>query len=116
MDLRNKQLGTAGEQRAETFLRGRGYRVVARNWRHAAGEIDLVAMHRGVLVFVEVKTRAGTTYGPPEEALTRAKQRKLALLAEAYLQQHPHQGDWRIDVVAIDQRGIRLIENAVNGY
>ena len=84
-----------------------------RNWRHRLGELDLVASRQGTLIFVEVRTRTGFALGTPEESVTAAKQRRLARLASAYVQHVKHDGDWRIDVIAIDPGGIRHIQNAV---
>jgi len=96
-----------------------GYVVRERNWRCAAGEIDIVAEEGSCLVFVEVRTRRGREYGTPEESVTPAKQAKLVELAQTYLQEHRWDGDWRIDVVAVEMtsRGtllrVELIKNAV---
>ena len=67
------QHGRVGEDLAHRYLRGRGCTVVARNYRprSGVGEIDLVAWHGKTLAFVEVKTRAGEDFGPPESALAR---------------------------------------------
>ncbi len=81
----NRRIGEAGEQAAAEFLRSLGYRIIARNVRFRAGEIDLVARDGGVLVFVEVKTRRGRGFGSPGEAVTVAKQRRLIRLASLYL-------------------------------
>jgi putative endonuclease len=114
-------LGRYGEGRAATYLAARGYQVVARNWRCRSGEIDLVVKDGGCLAFVEVRTRRGAGLGTPEESITPAKQARLIVLAEAYVQAHDWTGGWRIDVVAVelDRRG-RLLridhyENAVTG-
>ena len=61
--------------------------VVERNWRCPAGEIDIVALDGETLVLCEVKTRSNGGKGTPEEAVTPAKQRRYARLAQAYLQQ-----------------------------
>ena len=50
-------LGAAGEKAAAKYLRRRGYRIVARNYRCRGGEIDLIALDADTIVFVEVKTR-----------------------------------------------------------
>jgi len=112
-------LGASGEELALDHLRGRGYRIVARDVRSRLGQIDLVAKHGPTLVFVEVKTRAGTAFGLPQEAVGRAKERRLRLLGSAYLQRHPHRGPVRFDVIGltvIDGRLVRLehIENALS--
>ena len=82
------------------------------------GQLDLVARDGGTLVFVEVKTRAGTGFGLPQEAVDPRKMRKLRQLALAYLQRSPHRGPIRFDVVGIVFKGgqtLRLdhIKNAI---
>jgi putative endonuclease len=114
-------LGRRGEELAAQHLAARGYEIVARNWRCAYGELDLVVRDGDCLACVEVRARRGRALGTPEESITPAKQARLAQLAEAYVCDNDWQGDWRIDVVAVemDRRG-RLLridhyENAVTG-
>ena len=78
-------LGRDGEQAAAEYLERRSLRILARNWRCSEGEIDIVAAERRVLVVCEVKTRSGTRYGTPLEAIGRAKQRRLRRLAVRWL-------------------------------
>ena len=97
-----KRLGSAGERLAAERLRQAGYVVQAMNYRCRAGEIDIVAEEAGDIVFVEVKTRRGTAYGLPEEAITSVKQRKLIAAAQTYLEAEGRlDASWRVDVVAI---------------
>ncbi|HEX6777865.1 MAG TPA: YraN family protein [Ktedonobacterales bacterium] len=99
---RRKQLGNAGERLAAERLRQAGYTIRAANYRCKVGEIDIVAEEDGDIVFIEVKTRRGTAYGLPEEAVTPAKQRKLIAAAQTYLEaQGQLDASWRVDVVAI---------------
>lgn len=84
---RRPALGRAGEDAALRVYEGRGYALVARNWRCSLGELDLVLCRRGTLVVCEVKTRSGAAFGGGYEAVTRSKRRKLRRLAEAFLQQ-----------------------------
>lgn len=79
------RLGERGEDLARRFLRGKGYRVLARNYRCPFGEIDLIARDGGTVVFVEIKGRSSERYGSPLGAVTSAKQRRLALAARHYL-------------------------------
>jgi putative endonuclease len=95
-------LGAHGERIAAAFLRDAGLRVLDRNWRCREGELDIVARDRDALVFCEVKTRRGTGFGHPVEAVTPAKQRRLRLLAQRWLAAHDeHAPDLRFDVVGV---------------
>ena len=84
--------------------------------------MDIVAEDGDCLVFVEVRTRRGREYGTPEESVTPAKQAKLVEVAQTYLQEHSWDGDWRIDVVAVEMTSggkllrVELIKNAVTGW
>ncbi|HNS01220.1 MAG TPA: YraN family protein [Anaerolineae bacterium] len=102
MSAERQRLGRAGEQMATDLLAGKGYQILARNWRSGrSGEIDLVAQDGPCLVIVEVRTRRGRQFGSAEESVTPAKQARLAALAEAYSAEAGWQGPLRIDVVAI---------------
>ena len=112
--------GRRGEDYAAQQLAARGCTVLARNWRCAEGEIDIVAADGDTLIFVEVRTRHGDRFGTPEESITPRKRAHLIAAAEAYLDEHGAiDRDWRIDLAAIelDARGdiarFELIENAV---
>ena len=111
---RRKQVGKEGEDRAAAYLQKLGYRILERNWRHSIGELDIVAMDRKELVLVEVRSLETRHLLFPEESVGPHKQRQLAKLATAYVQHAKHDGDWRIDVVAIDTEGLRHIKNAVS--
>jgi putative endonuclease len=97
-----QRLGAAGEQAAERFLRRRRYVILARNYRCKAGEIDLVALHRGAVVFVEVKTRTRAGFGGPLEAVDKRKQRQVVRAARYFVAQHRlHDREARFDVVGV---------------
>ncbi len=101
-------LGARGERIAEAYLTDLGFRVIDRNWRCRQGELDIVARDGDALVFCEVKTRRGTGYGHPVEAVTAAKQKRLRLLAQRWLAAHDeHAPDLRFDVVGVLVRGER---------
>lgn len=80
-----RALGRRGEDTAAAWYRARGFEVVARNWRTAAGEIDLIVRRGDLYVVSEVKTRSSTAFGAPVEAVTVAKQARLRRLAAAWL-------------------------------
>jgi putative endonuclease len=82
------ELGRRGEQAAVEYLERAGLRILDRNWRCAEGEIDIVAAERQVLVICEVKTRSGTRYGSPLEAISRSKRARLRRLAIRWLVAH----------------------------
>jgi putative endonuclease len=102
-------LGRAGERAAEKYLKRNGYRIVARNFRAAGAEIDLVAIDGETLVFVEVKTRRSRDAGAPEEAVDKRKQLRMRRAAEAFLVQYrAGEKELRFDIVAVDAAGKRL--------
>jgi putative endonuclease len=98
-----QSLGKHGEDLAVRELERRGYEILARRFRTRCGEIDIIARDGDVLVFVEVKARAGAECGTAAEAVTPHKQRQVVRMATAYLAAH-ETGDrpCRFDVVAID--------------
>lgn len=93
--------GPAAEAHAEAHLAQAGLRPVARNYRCRGGEIDLVMVDRGTLVFVEVRYRSSTRFGRAEETVGRTKQGRLLTAARHYLQRHAERRPARFDVVAI---------------
>jgi putative endonuclease len=95
-------LGREGEQAAVGYLESRGFRILDRNWRCPDGEIDIVASDRGTFVVCEVKTRSGTRFGTPFDAVGQAKRRRLRRLAAQWLAAHGSRFDQiRIDVVGL---------------
>lgn len=119
-----QRLGKLGEKITEEYLLNKGYTVLARNWRCEYGEVDLVMLKDKALVFVEVKTRKGTSMGWPEESVTIMKQEHLIQTSEAFIDEHPQYAErpWQIDVISILVKSlvepsfqIRHFENAVVG-
>ncbi len=87
---------------AADYLTAQGYRILARNYRSKAGELDIICTRGGIIVFVEVKTRRGNTFGSPEEAITRTKQDHIRSAALAYLAEHKYSyRELRFDVIGI---------------
>ncbi|MBC5823921.1 MAG: YraN family protein [Candidatus Eremiobacteraeota bacterium] len=94
--------GSEGERAAEAFLRERGYHVLERNFRCRSGEVDLIALDGGTLVFVEVKTRRSLKRGAPIEAVTPLKQARVRKAAQEYLAYSGQVfGRIRFDVIAV---------------
>jgi len=99
----NRETGAAGEEAAARYLARRGYRILHRNLRLGrTGELDIVAIKRGTLVFVEVKSKLAGDLGGFTN-ITAAKQHKLVELAGTYLQQHqPRYTETRFDAVEVE--------------
>jgi len=120
--LSRRSKGTVAERLAAVYLEERGYQLVDRNVYLHVGEIDLVTEKDGLTVLVEVRSRHRGDLGSPLWSLTRAKQHRMRLAAERFLQAHPElPQEARIDLVAItfDGRGrvsaCEIVENAVEG-
>lgn len=97
-------LGRWGEDLAAEHLVATGARVLARNWRCRQGELDIVALEPGgTVVFCEVKTRSGTGFGEPAEAVGPVKARRIRAVACQWLTEHrpPGAGELRFDVVSV---------------
>ncbi|MDA0692186.1 MAG: YraN family protein [Nitrospinae bacterium] len=102
MTKKRLDFGKKGEQAAASFLKKQGYRILKKNFSVSIGEIDLIAEHKDVLVFIEVKSRTDHSFGHPSMAVTRAKQKKIVQTAQVFLMKHPIKGrQVRFDVVSI---------------
>jgi putative endonuclease len=99
-----QRLGQQGEALAAAHLADQGYAILHRNWRAPGGrgELDIIAVHGGVLVVCEVRTRRSHRVGSPLESVDWQKRRRLRQLTGLYLQDHPHPGPVRGDVIGID--------------
>jgi putative endonuclease len=99
------EVGAYGERLAARYLAEAGLEVLERNWRCAQGEIDIIARDGDCLVVCEVKTRRGSSFGDPVEAVTSRKAARLRRLAACWLAEHPGQvrdvADVRVDVVGV---------------
>lgn len=113
-------LGRQGEQVASRFLRRKGMKIVAHSMRNALGEIDLVAVDRRTVVFVEVKTRSSNIAGEPGEAVDHNKQRRMTGAALAFLKSHRLlENPARFDVVTLiwsPEESIPQIEHIENAF
>ena len=107
-----QSLGKYGETLAASYLRRKGFQIIERNFKARYGEIDIVAIDKDALVFVEVKTRIGDRFGAPEESVTPGKIRELIKTGEYYGLLHPNlPKQLRIDVIAIKLTGERSVES-----
>ena len=99
---RKDELGRYGEDCAARYLIDAGYCILERNWRCAEGEVDLIVERATQVVFVEVKTRSGTSYGHPFEAITADKLLRLRRLAGLWCAQAEVWPEHiRVDAVAV---------------
>ncbi len=114
MTPRRQALGRAGEDAAASWYEHRGGVVLARNWRCARGELDLIVRLGDVVVFVEVKTRTSDRHGSGFAAVGHRKQATIRRVAMAWLSERD---EWfpnlRFDVVDVDARGhLKVVESA----
>jgi putative endonuclease len=95
------RLGISAESRAAAYLIAKGFRILARRWRSPAGEIDIIARRRNLLIFVEVKARE--TLDGAAEAVTPMQKRRICAAAEAWLAVNPDTSvtDMRFDAVLV---------------
>jgi putative endonuclease len=113
----NISIGCQGEEEAVRFLKHKGYKILARNYRTRFAEIDIIARDKDALCFVEVKTRLSGCFGEPEEAIDKRKQSKISLAAMFFLKENGLlDARARFDVVSVRSfKGtwkIELLKNA----
>ena len=112
-----QKFGEKGESIAARYLKKNGYQILEQNYRNQLGEIDIIALEKKTLVFVEVKSRKSIHYGSPKWAVTPRKQRKISMVALAYLKSTGQaHASARFDVVTVmanrDAPQIEIIKNA----
>jgi putative endonuclease len=100
--IKKRDFGNIGEDYAADYLVKQGYTVLERNWTTGHKEIDLIAMHEDILIFVEVKTRRSSRFGHPEEAVSEKKAQLIVTAAQEYMQHCsiPYK-DIRFDIIAL---------------
>ena len=113
-----QSLGKFGEDLACAELSRRGYELLDRRYRTRFGEIDIVARHRGAIVFIEVKARAGETFGNGAAAVTAGKQHRIGQMAVDFLSRRRLINQpCRFDVVAISfDRGLPRVDVYENAF
>lgn len=97
----HNQFGKQGEELAKAFLEGADYEILEENWTFGKSEIDLIAFKDSRIVFVEVKTRRGNSYGDPEDFVLIPKKRQMTKAADEYIYLMNHQGEVRFDIISI---------------
>ncbi len=110
MDEHSVQLGRRGEALAEAYLAERGWVVLARNYRAGPKEIDLIAARRGVVAFVEVKTRTTRSGGTLLEPIHALKRRAVVTAARRWIHENRGLGSvYRFDAIGVDLRGAEAV-------
>ncbi len=111
--MKNNIEGDIGEISATQFLENNGYKILHTKYKTKFGEIDIIALKDGVIVFVEVKRRSTLAYGRPIEAIDYRKQQKIRRVAEFYLMiNRKYYSDCRFDVIEILDKQINHLVNA----
>lgn len=116
--MKTVQKGKSGEKIAAEYLKAKGFEILFTNYRYGHKEIDIIARDKNYIVFVEVKAGRSKTYGPPAGWVNLRKQKKIAEVATAFMQEYQFPGyDFRFDVVAIDaSSGKEIIEHIQNAF
>lgn len=112
----HNDLGELGEERAQAYLRSKGFHILHTNWQCGKLELDIVAKKDDWLVIVEVKTRSTEIFEHPQEAITNKKIRNIINATHEYIFQFDWQGETRFDVISVIPHGqsfeIEHIEDA----
>lgn len=113
---KHNELGKLGEEMAVKHLANKGYQILEVNYRFGRDEVDIIVQKDLVIVFVEVKTRENNYLGEPEEAVSKAKQKRIIKVANHYMIDNELELEGRFDIVAIiinqKTQQINHIENA----
>ena len=113
--MSNQSVGQNGEEIAKNFLQKMGYKILEMNRRFSKlCEIDIIALDKNTLVFVEVKTRKTDICGHPLEAITRTKYNHIKQGLYIYLQENPQYKKYRIDAISVLLRPELKIEHLKN--
>ena len=109
-----RQTGSLAENSAAAFLESQGFAIVARNYLRRVGELDIVARDGDLLVIAEVRTRASDAYGGAAASVGYSKQRRIAMTAALFLQQHRDHARCRVrfDVLVVRDGGIEWLKHA----
>lgn len=102
--MSTQTLGQAAEAIAAQYLASQGFTIVARNYRHARAEIDVIAQKDHLLLFVEVKARSSDQFGQPETFVAPKQQALIREAAEHYIITQDWNQAVRFDVIAILKR------------
>ena len=115
--MTNQELGILGEKLAQDFLKKKGFQHLDFNYRFGKLEVDIISVENNQLVVTEVKTRQTAEIGEPWRAVTRAKQRQIIKVADAYIKWKKLNVDTRFDIVSIVHNQYRTeIEHIIDAF
>ena len=116
MDKRVKH-GSYGEHTVSGYLQALGYNILAKNYKKAHGEIDIIANDKGCIVFIEVKYRRNTSFGHPIESITKKKAAAIINTAHIYLNNNNlEDNDCRFDVIEVFGQELLEINHIKNAF
>lgn len=114
--MNKRRAGALGEDLACAYLKGRGYRILERNYTRPTGEIDIIARDGETIAFIEVKARATVRYGQPAEAVTPAKRAHILRTALIYISERDlTDAPLRFDIIEVLSGEINHILAAFDG-
>lgn len=93
--------GKRAEEHAVSYLKKKFYKIIDRNWRYKKAELDIIAIKKEVLVFVEVKSRSYSYFGEPETAVNEKKAELIFAASQAYMEKTGHLWAIRFDIISI---------------
>lgn len=110
--------GKAGEDKAAQYLCSKGFEIICRNWRTQRGEIDIIALDKDVLVFVEVKTLPGGDADILAQELNYRKQKRIIETAKYFLEKHREYSNRKIrfDVLVIGMPGLDSVYHILDAF
>ena len=115
--LNNIDKGKKGELLAKEYLISKGYSILDTNYKNKIGEIDIVALNKGILVFVEVKTRTNTNFGYPYEAVNKKKQDKILKCSYSYIKYNELKNyQLRYDIIEVFLTPNIKINHIINSF
>jgi putative endonuclease len=115
--MTNQELGILGEKLAQEYLTKKGFKHIDFNFRFGKLEVDIISLENNQLVVTEVKTRQTAEIGEPWRAVTRAKQKQIIKVADAYLKWKHLNIDTRFDIISIVHNQYRTeIEHIVDAF
>jgi putative endonuclease len=100
--VNTKKIGDKGEDLAVNILESKGYEILERNYRYKRSEIDIIALHHNLLIFIEVKSLHSFQHGFPEGRVNQSKINKVLEAADHYIHAINWQKDIRFDILSIN--------------